>query len=37
MTRWDFTALVKSQSEISTKIMLELAGRLRDTDRALAD
>lgn len=37
MTQWDFAAIVKSHPDIATKIMLELAQRLRNTDRALAD
>ncbi len=37
MTQWDFKALLTTHPELSTNIMLELAQRLRDTDRALSE
>ena len=37
MTQWDFKALLTSHPDISTKVMLELAQRLANTDRAISD
>ncbi len=36
ITQWDFKALLSVHPEISSKIMTELAKRLRDTDAALS-
>jgi CRP-like cAMP-binding protein len=37
LTRWDLKALISSHPDIAIKMMMELARRLRDTNRSLSE